>query len=289
MSKQFLWLQDGDDLFNLKIPYDVSSITFSEFCDFQTEERAYIELRNPPELKEDGSNREEVDNFEPDLEDCMRQLTKAVGTMIDGDISRLPFTIVEDRVDALIDGGYKIGLEDDLSVLRIYAHLLTVIRNFKPLQIPETFTTDFKGEVFEITYKRASQMLTGKAVSVGEAVEVLEYQRRLQLLLKERPLEIGNLDFTLGLTEISLLLRKPGERLPWDRTKLNEFIQDRRELFKDLSLEVVLSIRFFLLNTLLRYEKTQTINSFGKVLRKSEGRNLKRGEKQTETERSGRK
>jgi hypothetical protein len=134
---------------------------------------------------------------------------------------------------------------DELTLIRLYAHVLNVINSFVPDKIPETFKFKHKGKSFEIESKPAARMLTGMAFTAGEAIEVLEYMKRAQEALKKNPSQEGNIDFTLGLTEIAILVRQKGERLPAERPRLEKFIVLRRELFKSLSLDVVLSIRFF--------------------------------------------
>ena len=264
---QELWYEQGGELYKLQVPITVDQIRFDDFCDFQAEERKYINICSPPDIEEDNSNKEEVDSWEFPVDEAMKQLTIAVRVIIKGDIVNIPFSLDGENTTKLVDGGYSIKTGDDLSIIRMYAHIITMIRAYKPSRIPETFSLRFKGLLFRLTRKSAITMLTGKALTIGEAVEVLEYQRRFAENIKNKPLEVGNLDFTLGLSEFAILVRKKGERLPWDRSLLNKFIEDRRKFFMDLPLSDVLSLRFFLLNALLIYAKIPITNSFGKVNR----------------------
>ena len=166
-----------------------------------------------------------------------------------------------------MDRKYRIKAGDELSILRLYVHILTIIREFKPTKIPRSYVLSKDGKTFVIGAKAAAEMLLGKSggsVATGEALEILEYQRRYALALKNKPLEVGNLDFTLGLTEFAILVRQNGERLPWEKGDLDRFIQERREFFKDLPLDEVLSIRFFFAQCIAYVQKKSDYRLFWK-------------------------
>ena len=132
------FIQD-DELFAIDVPVHVKERTFENFCDFRTHEREYIRLGRPPELLDDGSNKEEVESWVFPLEDVMAALVLAVEQMVFGDVIDLPFRLEKDDIHKLTAAKYQVKPGDDLSILRLYAHLVTIIQDFSPGRIPETY------------------------------------------------------------------------------------------------------------------------------------------------------
>ena len=238
---------DGEDL-EINVPYSLSEITFSDFCDFRQREAAYFERTNSDPVA------------------ASALLADAVGAIVGDNAANLPFAYEGDA--DFIDTDYRLGLGDPLSVLRLYAHFVGMVRTYRPANIPNTLTLTHEGKSFSIVAGEALRVLSGRALTTGEAVEVLEYQRRAAAQIETDPKEIGNLDFTLGLTEFAILVRQPGERFPSDETDREKFINRRRALFASLDLEQVLAVRFFLLSTLTGSGKTRTTNFSGKAARR---------------------
>ena len=260
-----IWYEHEENLFPLTLPLTPKEIDFSDFCDFQKEERLYIDLSSPPE----ELSEEELESWVFPVDESVKQLTRAVSMLapevfVEKDKVILPFNIEGEKAKDLIDGGFTISIGDDLSILRLYSHLINIIRKYQPQEIPITFTLTHKGKSFELKREQVVKILTKQSFTTGESVEVMEYNRRKELVVQDKPLEIGNLDFELGLTEVAILVRQPGEPLPWEKKDLDNFIEERRELFKTVKLSDVIALRFFLLDSLITYGRIKTINSFGK-------------------------
>ena len=107
--------------------------------------------------------------------------------------------------------------------------------------------------------------MTLEGVSTGEAIEVLEFRRIAEKNLEEKKFALGSMDFTLGLRELAILVRKKGEALPWNRKELESFLNDRMQTFRTVTAGEVLTLRFFLINSYLIWLQNQTINSSGTV------------------------
>lgn len=237
-----------EELETMDIFYHVSERTFEQFCDFKNAEVYFWKVA-----------RQE----EPEI-DVREALRLVVNKMIPGDYD-LPYNTRNERLIDLQENGYLINVGDKLTLIRLYAHCLNVINSFVPDKIPETFRFTHKKKHFVIDAKPTARMLSGMAFTAGESIEVLEYMKRAQDVVKKSPMQEGNIDFTLGLTELAILVRQKGERLPMERPRLEKFIELRRELFKSVPLDVVLSIRFFFLNILLNLGTIPTTNPFGKM------------------------
>lgn len=236
---------DGDEL-SLDIPFSVHEITFNDFCDFKTAEAKFLK----------GIE-------DKDGETATWALIEALNRLIEGPVNCLPLDVKGDDLQELIESEYRIGIGDELSVNRLYVHIITTINTFLPESIPEVW--ELKSLGFG---KSAFRVLTKEPLTTGEALELLEFQRRAARALEETPHEVGNIDFTLGLTELALLCRKKGEHLPSERPKLDRFLNERRKVFAAATMDEILTLRFFLHRWLARSTKTRNINFSGTVHRR---------------------
>lgn len=231
----------------LNIPFHPKEITFDKFCDFRTARSVF-----------------EDDELEP--EEYAAQLTAGLQHLVPGlRTAGLPFALKEDWDRDLIDEHYRIQLNDELSILRIYAHLVTTINGYQVESIPESFTFKHKGKDFEINKTRVAAAMLNK--TTGEMIETLEYQRRASILMEDRRRDFGNIDFELGLTELAILVRQPGEELPSDKPTRDRFIEQRRNIFKTVTLDTIIEMRFFFLKSLVESETIRTTAIFGRVHR----------------------
>lgn len=254
-----LYYQIDDKLKSIDLPLSVDDIgLFDTFCDFRAAEHRYFKA-NESAGDEDSAP--------------IALLLEAVGVIVKGDLASLPMAVDGDEFVELIESEYMVKPGDDLSLLRVYAHVVNVINLYRPETIPETFTIKrsrfpwLKAERFEVQSQPAARVIDGRVITTGEAVELLEYQRLADQKIDAAPGEIGNIEFTLGLTEVALLMRQPGESLPSSPRKLKGFLNDRKKQFKKLPLSVILSLRFFLIAALLKLKTTHDSGSFGKAPR----------------------
>lgn len=252
-----LRFQVDDLIYSITIPLSPEEISFSDFCDFRKLESAYIDANTSEDRKSDKP---------------LLLLMDALSTIVKGDLSKIPVAIDGDDYESFYDKGFILKPGDDITVLRIYFHILTVINKYVPEEIPQTFTVKrsvfpwIKDPEYIVRSESAARVLANRPFTTGEMLEVLEYQR-----LSEHSVRVGgdpaNVEFTLGLAEVSILLRKPGEDLPTSRRKLKQFIRERSEIFGNLPLSVILDLRFFLIAALLKLRTTVGLDSFGKARR----------------------
>lgn len=258
----------------IDLPLAVSERTFGTWCDFRTAEAKYHE-----------SNAEEP----PESEIPIVRFIECLRVLVPGEIDNIPLSVgsEDDDFDDLRDSGYLIGLDEEISLTRIYAHLLNLVKQYVPETIPDlVFTLSWPKlatDKYMIKSSKAARILRNRSLTTGEAIEILDYRRRADVAVSAVPDEKGNTEFTLGLSEIAILLRKPFERLPSDRRELDRFIKERRELFAEIPLNYILDIRFFLIAALLKSGQTTDSDSFGTDLRVSKSakraRQRKRGKR----------
>lgn len=233
----------------IEIPYNLKGFTFENFCDFKTEESKFF----------DATEREEP-------EEAIAHMKTAVSIFFKGaGLEDLPISLPGEDIDQKIKDRYLIAPGDKISLFSLYPHLITVINQFIPEQIPTEIKINLAGDTYTITNRIALEAMLSRPVTTGEALEVLEYRNRAGQQESLRPIDGGNIDFNLGLTEMAILLRKKGERLPANKAERDRFIERRKKLFRAIPLEEVLATRFFFIQLFLRYGKTPIINFFGKV------------------------
>jgi len=238
----------------LDVPFSVGDMLFEGYCDFRTGEAKYIEAARSLRTEQTM-----------DVEEAVQHLTAAVASLVKGNVEELQFAIPGDNMASLLDGGWRVTLGEDLSIMRLYSHLVATLRTFKPSEIVHPFSVVVQGKKYVLDSRRANTLLTGVALTTGEVLETLEYQRRAERIVEGAPLEVGNVDFNLGLTELALLLRPEGERLPADRAAREAIIGQRKQVFRKIGMDTVLTLRFFLLNSLTIYAITPNTVSFGRA------------------------
>lgn len=230
----------------INLPLTPHEIQWEAFCDFKDQEQEYFTAQEAE-----------------DSQAAMIAITKALAYVYGDWILDLPFSIEED-LEELFLSGFTVTLGDDLSVMRLYAHLNTIINTFKPETLSDkVFKLVISGEEYQLDQLKAAKFLTLGGVSTGEAIEVLEFRRIAEKNLEEKKFALGSMDFTLGLRELSILVRKKGEALPWNRKELEAFLNSRMEIFRRVTAGEVLTLRFFLINSYLLWLQNQITNFSG--------------------------
>ena len=230
----------------INLPLTAHEIPWEAFCDFKDEEQEYFKAQ------------EKGDNYE-----AIVSITTALSYVYGTWVMDLPFSLDEPLEDLFLSG-FTVTLGDDLSVMRLYAHLNTIINTFKPETLKDkVFKLHVGGEEYQLDQLKAAKFLTLEGVSTGEAIEVLEFRRIAEKNLEEKKFALGSMDFTLGLRELAILVRKKGEPLPWNRKELESFLNDRMQTFRTVTAGEVLTLRFFLINSYLIWLQNQTTNSSG--------------------------
>ncbi len=248
MKKARIWYKQNRHTYSIEVPVHVSQIKFSEFCDFRQLEAQYL-------------NDEEMNPAEVAV-----LLKNAIGKIVSGELHPLPVNHEGDNPKEILNTSYRLGVGDPLSLNRIYAHLVTIIQEYAPDKIPQTFRTRLFGKKFIIQRDKVARILLDDPLTTGESLEVLEYQRRATKRMETSPKDTGNIDFNLGLRELAILVRQKGEELPAIRDERIRFINARMNLFKDVTLDIILDIRFFFASSLIGYTQKNLSYTFGKDL-----------------------
>ena len=173
----------------------------------------------------------------------------------------------EDLVDFIFSDN------DEVSLIRLYRHIITVINSYEEPFGTDAFEVFYKGDYYKIgqnSYLAAMNLEVD--LTTAEAVEVMHLKsqfKKVQDKLKEEDESITTADlvksdYKIGLSELAILLKKDGDKLPHFKKSRNDYIKERAEYFKDISYQSVLDVRFFLTNTINDYVKKTFTGPFGK-------------------------
>ena len=247
----------------INLPLTAHEIKWEAFCDFKDKEQIYFDECEKLRAKYGVENLSKA-KLEPiETVEVISAITYALEHVYGTWIWELDFTLGEE-LDDLFLNGFTVTLGDDISVMRLYVHLNTIINTFKPETLKDkVFKLHVGGEEYQLDQLKAAKFLTLEGVSTGEAIEVLEFRRIAEKNLEEKKFALGSMDFTLGLRELAILVRKKGEALPWNRKELESFLNSRMEIFRGVTAGEVLTLRFFLINSYLIWLQNQTINFSG--------------------------
>lgn len=238
--------------FELDIPFSAHEMKYADVIDFRAHEQA--------SFKANGEGKEL---------DALISLNSAVLSLVSGDLQYVPNYLDQEDAKTLIDNGYTIQPGEDVSMARLYAHLVSTVNNYEPEELKSDFSLDWydlnkipKGykkvrTKYYIDPERADRLLTEKAYTNGETIELLEFRKDIKANIEEKGDPQGNLAFTLSLAQMSILLRKKGEELPSQAQERKAFIDHRSKVFADLPYNIVLDVRFFLIGILIKSSQIQ--------------------------------
>lgn len=250
----------------LELPMLKQDIRFKQYIEFMEEEQKFFdsfakEVRDRDTVTYDYVITEE--DIIKDLDVIVGHLASAIGKICTGRLDELPVSVEDDSMQLLIDHGYTLKPGDDLSLMRLYAHCMTVLKGDvgDKADITVDYKLEWHGETYYIEPRRAYRMLANKRYTTGEVIEVLEFQRKIKQKMDNRKpgTMTSKWDFNLGLAEVSMLLRKKGEALKTNRADLDKFLHERMHIFQDLTLDIIFGIRFFLQSTIVEYATAETV------------------------------
>lgn len=246
---------DGNQ-YRYDIPNHVSERTFEDFCHFRELDHHFLD--------------------QADQAGMLEAMISACQAMVKGPVNKLPVAQKGEHMDDLIKEGFQLELGEPITIHRLYAHLVVLIQTYQPTHLPRSYTFKWNKTTFQVERMDSARTLAGIALSTGEAIEVLEFQRRADDQMKTEPKDFGSIDFNLGLREFAILVRKKDEELPSNKKRRQAFIAKRIEFFKSVPLNYILDLRFFFAASWMNYIATKQINSSGTVpLLLPEGRKAK--------------
>lgn len=250
-----IYFEEDRQIHSIDVMFHPSERTFEQFCDFRQAESRYIEAsQKAREAKPGAAARWQ--------EKAIGHLAAAVRHMVSGALDEIPIEIHGENTARLF-GSYTIKPGDELSLWRLYAHIVNTINNYRPGGIPQTFTVKIGRKKYHLA-GGAVNIMAGQGYKVGETIEAMEYQRRAESIVQQNKTEVGNIEFNLGVTELAILMREKGVELPAKEAERAAYIEAQKEVFKNATLEDVLNLRFFLGNTFLKTTKRKSTRTFGK-------------------------
>lgn len=215
-------LQEGKE-YRFDIPFSSSDVTFSNFLDFRAADQRY--------LTSDGDS-------------VFERMIECIGTVASGDWDMLPVYL---EGDESIQKNYTIEIGIELSIVRVYSHLRTIMSEDDDNdKISNDTKILYKGDEYIVhTYFNSS-------MTAGEFIETLELERTVGPSIQKGDPD-GILEFQLGLRQMAILLRKPGEKLPSRKGDRDKWIKDRAKYLEELPLSVVVQVRHFFFRSMTEY------------------------------------
>lgn len=254
---------------DISLPVHASQIRYADFLDFREQENIYFDENQKGEggtaalakavqhiVKYDGLGSLPVGKFEerylsmgeePTLGAIYGHICHVIndyrGAQIIANLTDAG-VVGDDLKKATSKYGFNITLEE------IGGRLIEL----QTSKNGSAFVCEYKGEKYEMTEANIKSAFgIVPALTVGEVITV-EMMRKASS--KKAEMKNGDIDaaieYSLGLDMCAVLLRKPGEVLPANPLALDDFLIRRGEHFKDLPMDTVLNIRFFLIFILKR-------------------------------------
>ena len=225
------WIEDDNK--NRYTPYDEAY-------------EASISVREKEKLLKKIRNHTLSDEQIEGIKKARLHLIDAVSSLVEGDLSLLPFVIDETKTPSkdFIFDLETVGQE--VSILSIYTHLVNVIESYSVDLPHEGKVMTINGESYFFSAGDFNS-LSDISFTVGESVTALAF--RSELSKNKMKGYDGNIDFSLSLREVAILCRKKDEVLPYKVKEMSSWIDNRVKLFRDnkITLGDVLKIRFFFL------------------------------------------
>lgn len=221
-----------------RLPTHASEITFSDYCDFRTHDRAFLNLEQPSRHRD-------------------AHLLAAAGVFVPEGLDKLPAYRSTDTAT----------ITEELSAESVYLHMVQVINAYTPTDTPLRATVTAKGEVFVSEWEDVQAAILNRPLTTGEVLTTLEYQRLAADRVVQNVANEGNIDFTLGTHELATLVRREGEVLPLDKRERERMIAQRAKMWGEVDLATVLDLRHFFLRACLQPKRTRALRTFGKVAR----------------------
>ena len=235
----------------ISVPFHVSDIRFSDFCDFKMYEKMYF----------DAGRKNEIAEQKRALIQCVKCLITATSqkeTKITDLFLELEYEGA--AVETLV--GFVFNSDSDCSIVKLYAHLVTVINNYTPEKCKELTTHGSTFYLQGTAIKKSIMQDENNPLTSGEIIELLELQKGMDGLKTGEFAHDANINFSLGLREMAILYRKENELLPLEKEKIENFIQERSKMFGEVTLNYIFDLAFFFQTFLMECQKEKILLSF---------------------------
>lgn len=193
--------------------------------------------------------------------EMLEVLNKSIAAIIPEPLNDIPITTPDDDLSDLLQNGVDWMDGQDLSLCRLTCYLCNLFRNYISIIPPigQNYSCEYKGETYYVQPEKLLRLEGINLPTVGhahrkfttdEVNEFTEYQRIFDKKIETKGDPDGALEFQMNLTQLAILLRKDGERLPSARNERRQWIHQRSAHFKDLPMSIVYEVRTFFLRTL---------------------------------------
>ena len=140
----------------IDFPIDLDNLTFGQYIDFKACEAEFFEANSvlPDDIDKDEFDEDELDEMRQliiDDDTATSHLIEAVAALVEGDVSDLDFMIPGDNIEELLESGYLVKPGDEISTLRLYAHIVTLINAYREdedKELTKDFSLEWKGETY---------------------------------------------------------------------------------------------------------------------------------------------
>lgn len=253
-----------------EIPFTPDFITIEQHADFKSIEQLYFTATREAFPKREEGDDEPLDRDQIDqskLDEAKEYLIAAVEKVIGGNLQKIPFRLKDDDPVYLEETRFQVGFDTDLSIIRLYMHYINMIQAYRPEVVPYKYIISWwrdKKQTAKVDYTLTGANVRAAISEVtytsGEVLTLNEWRRRISTAILQKGDPDGNLAVTLDATELSILLRRPGEELPINKADRKKFLDTRKRIFNGAPLTFILDLRFFLANILERSAKIKIID-----------------------------
>jgi hypothetical protein len=226
----------------IDIPLSVFDIKVSDYIDYQKcleRYEAQREAESESESESSADLKEKIYNSEATIIECVSYLCK-------GDLLHdIPFSTNENENTIYTQN----TTFEQLSQSGLFEHLQNIIAGYEideRAYIEGRYSFEYKGVVFCIE----------NITKTGNVLETLELQRLTDDKMKQGD-ATGTYAFSKLIRMCAVLCRKKGERLPFNIAERARFIEERANLFQDITLNVTTDLDFFLRANIIKYLQTQ--------------------------------
>lgn len=231
MIDQNLCRPDGTIIFTFPFPEHIGEISLFQYINYVVARRNAEKDDLPPML---GVAMAVSEFFQVDV---MKVLEGAVGAPMDEHLAQ--------------------------SVGVLFVNLDKIIAGYKPkFRTNQDFKFEWKGRTYHIphlTFDAVTGQLQRTALSVYDYVETDVTRQRFKMLAEKDGDRSGDAWFSEYTHLIALVARREGEKIPFNPSERETWLQNRATIFQDVPLDIAMDIDFFLTSGLDKSRRHTTM------------------------------
>ena len=268
--------------FIISVPFHVSDIKFSDFCDFKMYEKMYFEAGRKNEIAEQkraliqcvkclitatSQKETKITDLFMELEYSDKRIEHLIFSIAEKKkvlhkkikefaefkkTKSLEFLIEKQKVLEFLIEEFSIlksklmfNTKSNCSIVSLHTHLVEIIEGYQPEKCKQLTTHGSTFYLQGTAIKKSIMQEENNPLTSGEIIELLELQKGMDSLKTGEFAHDSNINFSLGLREMAILYRKENELLPLEKEKLEKFIQERSKMFAEITLNYIFDLSFF--------------------------------------------